>query len=321
MDPIKPSSARQRGPKKKPESQPLGIKKKPLKVGKDATNSSEVKAKLEAMKKFSQAMAKPQSESSTASSEASSSGIVTKGANKYAEEVLKDALKKRFNEKFQLSNPKLNKQKAAEFPKKLDSSDLSESQLEGLTKKFNLKIYISIGERVALASELGMTEHQVQTWFSTRRTKLKKNQELAELMTPVDLKSLAVSSKPTPIRKGKGGIKTVGTQPPSKDLQKVVLFKSSEKENIKNPEVIDILDDEEDFSKKSSNKETNEVEDIPPVTKPPFASKRLRSDKKKRIESTDDEIERDSIKTEPKFKVILIPISRVKCAFQLVFQF
>merc|ERR1719318_1381945 len=97
------------------------------------------------MKKF--AMVKPsRSEHSAPSEDVPAASNVSKVPNKYAEEVLKDALKKRFNEKFQLSNPKANKLKAkspldAADPskKKLESFDLSEAQLEGLTKKFNQK--------------------------------------------------------------------------------------------------------------------------------------------------------------------------------------
>ena len=295
MDPLKPPPrSKPRGPRKKPDAQPLGIKKKPLKAGKDAANSGEVKAKLEAMKKF--AMVKPSRGESSAPSEAiPSSGNGSKGANKYAEEVLKDALKKRFNEKFQLSNLKTNQQKAkppleaTEPPKKkLESSDLSEAQLEGLTKKFNQKIYISIGERVALASELGMTEQQVQAWFSTRRTKLKKNQELAELIT-VDPK-IGSKSKVPPSKKAKGPPKSTGSQPKIKDFQVDPMSKIADIEKkVKNPEVIDILDDEEDLSKNIINDQAVKVEEIPSVVKPPIISKKSRNPHK--MESIEEEVD------------------------------
>merc|ERR1719318_1915237 len=246
------------------------------------------------MKKF--AMVKPsRSEPSALSEDATTASSGSKGPNKYAEEVLKDALKKRFNEKFQLSNPKANKLKAkspldAPDPpkKKLESSDLSEAQLEGLTKKFNQKIYISIGERVALATELGMTEQQVQVWFSTRRTKLKKNQELAELIT-TDPKAVSKSKAP-PQRKAKGPPKSTASQPKSKDFQLDALSKVANNEKkVKNPEVIDILDDEEELSKDLINEQAVKVEEIPSVIKP--VSKKSRSGKHQKMESIDEEVE------------------------------
>merc|ERR1719318_216966 len=247
------------------------------------------------MKKF--AMVKPSRNEPLGPSEdapAASSGSKG-GPNKYAEEVLKDALKKRFNEKFQLSNPKANKLKAkssldATDPpkKKLESSDLSEAQLEGLTKKFNQKIYISIGERVALATELGMTEQQVQVWFSTRRTKLKKNQELAELIT-TDPKAVSKSKAP-PHTKAKGPPKSTASQPKIKDFHLDALSKIADNEKkVKNPEVIDILDDEEDSSKDLINEQAVKVEEIPSVIKP--VSKKSRSGKPQKMEGIDEEVE------------------------------
>merc|ERR1719318_624462 len=246
------------------------------------------------MKKF--AMVKPsRSEPSALSEDATTASSGSKGPNKYAEEVLKDALKKRFNEKFQLSNPKANKLKAkspldsTDPPKKkLESSDLSEAQLEGLTKKFNQKIYISIGERVALATELGMTEQQVQVWFSTRRTKLKKNQELAELIT-TDPKAVSKSKAP-PQRKAKGPPKSTTSQPKIKDFNLDALSKVADNEKkVKNPEVIDILDGEEDLSKDFINEQAVKVEEIPSVIKP--VSKKSRSGKPQKMESIDEEVE------------------------------
>merc|ERR1719318_1880905 len=246
------------------------------------------------MKKF--AMVKPsRSEPSAPSEDVPAASNGSKVPNKYAEEVLKDALKKRFNEKFQLSNPKANKLKAkspldaADPPKKkLESSDLSEAQLEGLTKKFNQKIYISIGERVALATELGMTEQQVQVWFSTRRTKLKKNQELAELIT-TDPKAVSKSKAP-PQRKAKGPPKSTASQSKIKDFQLDALSKIADNEKkVKNPEVIDILDDEEELSKELVNEQAVKVEEIPSVIKP--VSKKSRSGKPQKMESIDEEVE------------------------------
>merc|ERR1719318_1265908 len=247
------------------------------------------------MKKF--AMVKPSRNEPLGPSEdapAASSGSKG-GPNKYAEEVLKDALKKRFNEKFQLSNPKANKLKAkssldATDPpkKKLESSDLSEAQLEGLTKKFNQKIYISIGERVALATELGMTEQQVQVWFSTRRTKLKKNQELAELIT-TDPKAVSKAKAP-PQRKAKGPPKSTTSQPKIKDFNLDALSKVADNEKkVKNPEVIDILDGEEDLSKDFINEQAVKVEEIPSFIKP--VSKKSRSGKPQKMENIDEEVE------------------------------
>ena len=94
MDRNKPTVTKQKlEPKKRKEFPGLGLKKKPLKAGKDA-GGVEVKAKLEAMKKLAQVSTKS-TEDAPGNNEDSSGSSRNKGINKYAQEVVKDALQKR----------------------------------------------------------------------------------------------------------------------------------------------------------------------------------------------------------------------------------
>ena len=50
----------------------------------------------------------------------------------------------------------------------------TEMQLEGLETKFAEKKYLSVPDRMELASSLDLSETQVKTWFQNRRMKCKK---------------------------------------------------------------------------------------------------------------------------------------------------
>lgn len=50
----------------------------------------------------------------------------------------------------------------------------TEVQLEGLESKFAEKKYLSVPDRMELASSLDLSETQVKTWFQNRRMKCKK---------------------------------------------------------------------------------------------------------------------------------------------------
>ena len=52
----------------------------------------------------------------------------------------------------------------------------TEKQLEGLETKFVEKKYLSVPDRMELASRLELSETQVKTWFQNRRMKCKKQQ-------------------------------------------------------------------------------------------------------------------------------------------------
>ncbi len=65
----------------------------------------------------------------------------------------------------------------------------TEKQLDGLESKFADKKYLSVPDRMELASRLELSETQVKTWFQNRRMKCKKQQAmetepLDEMMGP-----------------------------------------------------------------------------------------------------------------------------------------
>lgn len=61
----------------------------------------------------------------------------------------------------------------------------TEKQLEGLETKFAEKKYLSVPDRMELASRLELSETQVKTWFQNRRMKCKK-QQVSELQEDED---------------------------------------------------------------------------------------------------------------------------------------
>jgi hypothetical protein len=61
----------------------------------------------------------------------------------------------------------------------------TEMQLEGLETKFAEKKYLSVPDRMELASSLDLSETQVKTWFQNRRMKRKKQLTMDQGGTPV----------------------------------------------------------------------------------------------------------------------------------------
>ena len=270
MDRNKPTATKQKlEPKKRKEFPALGLKKKPLKAGKDV-GGVEVKAKLEAIKKLAQVSSKP-NEDAPGNDADSSGSSRNKGINKYAQEVVKDALQKRDNEKYQVSNPKMSKKKCTEASsqglerKNVESPQLTNEQVEGLMRKFNEKANINIGERVSLANELGLSEKQVQTWFSSRRTKMKKTQELAELMAGSGPDTNKQNLNKLTMKKGRG--LNTRALPQSKEDAAVPQIAGAAEENH---EVIDVIDEEEDLFYREKNLDA--AKDLP-LLKPPSNSR------------------------------------------------
>lgn len=58
-------------------------------------------------------------------------------------------------------------------------------QLEGLESKFAEKKYLSVPDRMELASSLDLSETQVKTWFQNRRMKCKK-QSTVDQTIPIE---------------------------------------------------------------------------------------------------------------------------------------
>lgn len=56
----------------------------------------------------------------------------------------------------------------------------TEMQLDGLESKFAEKKYLSVPDRMELASSLDLSETQVKTWFQNRRMKCKKQQTMEQ---------------------------------------------------------------------------------------------------------------------------------------------
>lgn len=66
----------------------------------------------------------------------------------------------------------------------------TEKQLEGLETKFAEKKYLSVPDRMELASRLELSETQVKTWFQNRRMKCKK-QQVSDSQEEEDRESLS----------------------------------------------------------------------------------------------------------------------------------
>ena len=60
----------------------------------------------------------------------------------------------------------------------------TEMQLEGLETKFAEKKYLSVPDRMELASSLDLSETQVKTWFQNRRMKRKKQLTVEQSSSP-----------------------------------------------------------------------------------------------------------------------------------------
>merc|ERR1719186_1638254 len=145
-------------------------------------------------------------------------------------------------------------------------------------KKFNQKIYISLEERASLARDLGLTEYQVQIWFANRRTKMKKTQDLQ------DPKAVSKSKAP----------QASDSLPKVKPFQVDALSKMTEIERrIKNPEVIDILDDEDDLCETANSFQKGRLDDVSAATNQ--ASAKMN---RKMQESVHNEIGRENLQSE-----------------------
>ena len=60
-------------------------------------------------------------------------------------------------------------------------------QLEGLESKFAEKKYLSVPDRMELASSLDLSETQVKTWFQNRRMKCKKQHSVDQTLPPSEV--------------------------------------------------------------------------------------------------------------------------------------
>ena len=77
----------------------------------------------------------------------------------------------------------------------------TEKQLDGLESKFADKKYLSVPDRMELASRLELSETQVKTWFQNRRMKCKKQQALELQGCPEDQDSVAVCTDISPCKR------------------------------------------------------------------------------------------------------------------------
>ena len=60
-------------------------------------------------------------------------------------------------------------------------SQFSAYQIDMLSRRFEQCRYVSYSERVHMARELSMSEHQVKVWFQNRRTKERRKRENNEV--------------------------------------------------------------------------------------------------------------------------------------------
>jgi hypothetical protein len=81
----------------------------------------------------------------------------------------------------------------------------TEKQLEGLESKFAEKKYLSVPDRMELASRLELSETQVKTWFQNRRMKCKKQQVTDGQSDEVDCSNGgdSVADSPPPCKRAK----------------------------------------------------------------------------------------------------------------------
>lgn len=79
----------------------------------------------------------------------------------------------------------------------------TEKQLEGLEAKFNDKKYLSVPDRMELASRLELSETQVKTWFQNRRMKCKKQQILENSGNGADSEASAETDSELPRKRAR----------------------------------------------------------------------------------------------------------------------
>lgn len=97
----------------------------------------------------------------------------------------------------------------------------TEKQLEGLESKFAEKKYLSVPDRMELASRLELSETQVKTWFQNRRMKCKKQQVSDGQSEEVDCSngSDSVADSPPPCKRVKLSDGTDSESSSSSDLE------------------------------------------------------------------------------------------------------
>lgn len=96
----------------------------------------------------------------------------------------------------------------------------TEKQLEGLESKFAEKKYLSVPDRMELASRLELSETQVKTWFQNRRMKCKKQQVSDGQSEEVDCSNGdSVADSPPPCKRAKLSDGTDSESSSSSDIE------------------------------------------------------------------------------------------------------
>ena len=96
----------------------------------------------------------------------------------------------------------------------------TEKQLEGLESKFAEKKYLSVPDRMELASRLELSETQVKTWFQNRRMKCKKQQTSEGQSEEIDcINGDSVVDSPPPCKRAKPSDITDSESSSSSDLE------------------------------------------------------------------------------------------------------
>lgn len=96
----------------------------------------------------------------------------------------------------------------------------TEKQLEGLESKFAEKKYLSVPDRMELASRLELSETQVKTWFQNRRMKCKKQQVSDGQSEEVDCSNGdSVADSPPPCKRAKLSDVTDSESSSSSDIE------------------------------------------------------------------------------------------------------